>query len=821
MALELTERALRESEKLRIEPQLVLEIEGITTLFGAVQILRQIRIGDDGLLIGDDWRIGGLVAVDDQEDIISLESGSGTEINQQLDPFKGSVSSVSSVQLQLSDRRLLVSQIISPGVVLQDILGVKAHLWLGFKNTAWKEDYIKVFSGIIDEVESGSADVKINLAHPEQLKRQKIFQPVAVLLDGAHTDSDTTIALLSTENVLTRVLGPDGAYDDAIDFYVKIDDEIILYTGITGNTITGCSRGALGTSAAAHGNLAEGKTLVQIEDTVINIALKIMLSGRNGFYKEDVPVGRYLHPEPTTTVANSVFFDQINIETEYGATVGDYITITDATNGANNCSLKPILEIGITEDGSYVVVGGGVAFIEEPDSPAVAAFRSQYDTLGEGLNLTPDQVDVAEHVFWDNFQLGSSSYRFVIQDAIEGKQFLDEQVYKPVGAYSIPRKGRASMGYHTGPIARDILKVIDRTNVKDPDKIRLKRTINRDFANTVVFQFDKNELDGQYKSGSINVSQTSKNRIPVGNKTISINSEGMRRNLDGAGTALRVASRYLGRYQLAAESFERIGVLFKTGFAIEPGDLVLLDSEGLNITNTEDGTRDKRTKLFEVRNRKINLKTGDVTLALTDTDFGQTERYGVVSPSSVIVSGTTTELLIEDSYGAFFPENESRKWEDYIGLPIIVHSEDWSYSEEVTLEGIDPGNKYKLLVSALSGAPSAGYIIDIADYPTDTDPNVNDRYKAVHAFWGPAVEIVSGADDFNFDVDSGDVSKFKVGGLVRVHSLDYSSDSGEVEISDISGDTITVASSLGFTPQAGDTADSMGFADGSETYRIF
>ncbi len=827
MTLPVTARATLESQKRRIEPQLVLEIEGVATLFGAVEISRLIRIGDPGLLIGDDWKIGGLIAVDDQAQILSFDGGGGTKISQQLRPDLGAVGSVSSVQLNLIDKDLLVSQVISPGVVIDDILGAKATLWMGFKHTAFKEDYVPIISGIIDDVDSGPGNIKLNLAHPEQLKRQEIFTPVDFLFDGALDDTQTTIDIEDASKFAYPRLGPDSTYDPAIRFYVRVDDEIIRYAGISGNQLTGCTRGSLGTLAVAHplngDGVLPGKTLIQIEDQAVLIALKTMLSGQNGNYKDDLAITKYLHPDPFTTIPNSIFFDNVDLNRDYGVVEGDYITITGATNGANNCAAKQIATIVSVDGGSYCVVNG-VTFVEEPTTAALADFRSQFDTLGIGLAMTPDQVDVAEHVFWNNFQLAAFTYRFVIAASVNGKDFLDKEVYLPIGAFSLPRKGRCSMGYHVGPVIRGALKVLGRNQIKNPDKIRLRRSVNRNFYNIVLYQFDEHPITGKFLGGDIEFSVDSVNRIPVGAKALKIVSKGLRRLLDGASIAERISNRYLTRYKFGAEFFEQISVLFRDGFNLEPGDVVLFDPTGLQITNTVDGTRNKPPKVFAVMNKDLDLKTGDVTLSLTDTNFDETERYGSVSPSSLVVSGTTTSILIQDSFGSIFPGNESLKWVDYVGLPIIVHSPDWTFEETVTLLSINPGNLYELLLdpaTPLSTPPSAGYIVDIDMYPSGTDAAENGLYKAAHAFMGKTVYVASAANDTSFVVASGDELFFVVGGEVRVHNFGYTNDSGELLVTDITGTTITVSGPVGFTPTAGDYVQNLGFPDGGSTYRIF
>jgi hypothetical protein len=831
MSFEITEKTRRAISGVNVKPSLVLEIEGVDSLFGAVRVLRLIRIGDAGLEIGDDWRIGGATAIEDQEDIVSIDTGNATQISQQLQPDKGSVSSVSSIQIALVDRRQIVTQLISPGVLVDDILGRKATLWIGFQGTTYKQDFIPIFSGIIDETDAGAGQVILNIAHPEQLKRQDVFVPVDLNIAEDLDDTETSITLDAglVDNMLFPVAGPDGStLDDAIRFYIQVEDEIIRYTGHTGDVLTGCVRGELGTAAAAHtrdgdGNLA-AKTLVKLEGPAIELALKLMLSGVNGPYAEDVAITRYLHPTPFTTVDNSIFFEGIDLNRDYGVVAGDYVTITGATNGANNCTRKQILEIEVTDDGGSYAIIDDVTFVEELTTSAVISFRSQYDTLGEGLGMTPDQVDVTEHVFWNDFNLASFSLRFNQTEKISGKEFLDKEIYMPIGAYSLPRQGRCSMGYHVGSVIRGDLKVFNKDNIKDPDKIIQKRTTNRNFYNTIIYKFDLSVTSGKYGSGSITRAQDSIDRIPVGTKAFTVQSAGIRRDLGGTELAESVSGRYLARYKFAAEFYEEIGVFFKDSFNLEPGDPVLIDFTDLKVPNLADGTRNKPAKVYTVINKKIDLKTGDCKISVVDANFDLNERYGSISPSSLIVSGTTGALIIEDSFGSIFPGHESRKWEDYLGLPIRVHSPDYTFDETVILASIDPANRYRLVLDAstpLSLAPSAGYIIDIAEYPEDTDPNINALYKAVH-FYISRHTNVNAATPFDSQTSFtvADPTGINVGNLIRAHDSDFTLDSGEVRVESVVGDLITTED-LGFVPAFDTRIENLSFDDGGPAYRIF
>lgn len=813
MTLTLTDNAQSAAEKTGIQPQFVLEIEGVDTVYGAVRITKYIQVGDTGLTVGNDWVIGGLNEVADQADYISL-GGTSTKITQQLMPDKGAVSSVSSVQVELIDKNNAITELISPGVVLDDILFARANLYMGFQGTAWPEDFVKIFAGFIDEIDSGPGNVKINIAHPDQKKRQKIFQQVKTTLNGAINNSTTTIVLTDASDLQFSYIGPDGAYDAAITNCIRIDDEVISYIGYLGNTLTGVTRGAFGTTAASHSNGAEVSSFHVLEEDAMTLALKLMISGNNAAFATHAVTS-------FDGSDDSMFFSGVDLEDEYNLQTGDFVTTTGATDSQNNQQKREIETITTDDTGTTLTFVAGVDYVDELASTATAAFWSQYDTLGDGLAMKPYEVDIEEHLRWRTLQLGSFNYKFYIRDTIDGKDFIEQEIYAPCGAYSLPRKARASVGYHIGPVPSVDIKYLNEDNIKNPSKIRLKRSTSRNFYNTVVYKYEEDIISEKFTSGLIVADADSQARIPYGNAVFTVESKGMRTTLDAAQNALIAARRRLGRYKFAAETLENVGVFFGTGFNIEPGDLVIVEFDNLQISNTQDGTRTKDSKFFEVTNKSLDLRTGDVTFTLVDTDYDSSERYGLVSPSSVIVSGSTTYAIIEDSYGAEFPGDEKRKWEDYIGLPVLVHSEDFTFSEEVTLSGFDSANPYKMLfASALSGSVQAGYIVDIPMYSTATDRTTNRLYKLVHAHMAPDISITGGTSSTVFTVGAGDASKFQVGFPIRVHSADFTDFSDEVNILSVVGTTITVDSTLGFTPSSSHYASLLGFADGDYCYRV-
>ena len=180
MSTELTATAQVKADSRNQVPQLVLKIAGVDTVYGIGEVKKFIKIGDTGLEVGDEWKNGGLNAYEDQLDVINIEGSSNT-ISQQLLQDKGGTTSVPSIQISLMDDDLKITELITSGEVVEDLLGRKAEVYLGYQDTAWPQDFVRIFSGIIDDITAG-VNIVLNVAHPEQKKRVDIFQKITTEL---------------------------------------------------------------------------------------------------------------------------------------------------------------------------------------------------------------------------------------------------------------------------------------------------------------------------------------------------------------------------------------------------------------------------------------------------------------------------------------------------------------------------------------------------------------------------------------------------------------------------------------------------------------
>ena len=812
MSFTLTTTAQDKQTAAKQEPELILEIEGYENTFSMNNILKYTRVGDDGLYVDGTWLIGGSTLKPNNLAYISVD-GTTSTISQQLQQDKGGTSSVTSFQISLVDFHGEVTELISPGKVLDDVLGREAYVYLGYKDTIFPYDYVLLFNGIIDEVESGSK-IKLNVSNPEQKKRQDIFPVVETELNGSITNVQTTIPLSSAANFLLPVT-------DIFSTYVKIDDEIIRYTGISTNTLTGCTRAQFGTIAASHDDEASASQWMRLQGNAIDLALQLMLSGPDVYYKSNIAVANFGQDGDSNLVTNGIYFTDLDVETKWGLDVGDFITTTGALNGGNNFSLRSVTSITTDIAGSLVIVDGA-ALTLEVNSDAVAAFSSQYNVLPDGLGLGGHQVDVPEFLRIQNlFSSSIPIYDFYVTDTIHAKDFIDKEVLFPANLFSLPKKGKISVGVVSPPLAVSTLPSLNSSNVTKPESIKIKRSIGKYFYNTVIYKFNYDAVQTDKPlTGYILVDEDSKAQIPIGTKSITIEGRGLRNDNDTLPILNINARRLLKKYKFAAEAIT-INVFYGVGFNIDVGDVVLFGGDDLNLPDSTNGVRGFTPRLCEVIDKKMNIFQGTVSLTIIDTSYLSSGRYGIISPSSNITTGSTDSILnIVDSYGVTSPDIEKNKWLPYIGENIFIHNDDYSITYNSKLLGFDISDDYKMLIEPVATPPVSGMVVDVAKYDDGSDPVVNRVLKNVFVYTNPSIAVTSGVDDFEFVIGAGDVSKVLVGATIMLHNVDWSVTSGEVKVLEINTNNIVVDKTLGFTPTSAYTVELVGFKDAGAAYRF-
>lgn len=827
-------------------PVVIVTIAGVDDIFTSqTAIFNQPRYGDPGLYYGKPGLTYGLnrqsgsgSTIGTIRDYLILEQSS-IAINQKIEPEQGK-GSTTLITLAFIDKDSYMTKLCSPGIVIPDILGAEINVYLGYISTAWPDDYFRIFRGYVSGVTYAAGMINLQTSDPGFKKQQNIFVSTTTVLTNDINSSVTTIPVDSTDGFYTPILNVLNEYDPAIQCFIQIDDEYMTYdaSGIspTSFTVTRNENWPIPTPPSpVTPSVSEPHTagttvsnLIVIQDDTISMALKIMLSGWDGNWIDSVPCSAFNQmPDPAVgTIAGAILLP-VNTDAirDYGLSEGDLITVSGDTNNGLIGFITGFSDIfGQT---NRAIVTDGI-FTTQTSTTSTLAFRSQFDAYPAeaSLMMSPKDVDVAQHLYIkNNFLLQSYyAYQFGISDTTDGKSFIETEIYFPSGAYSCTRQGRSSIVYTKPPFGTTSVVVLDASNVLKPETISPFRSVNqRRFFNSIVYSYD---YDATQEFDTVQAFLDTNSLNTIGKLSeLPINSQGLRTSL-GAGTL--VATTGVQLLNLYKNSALQITVMVTYGAAvqIEIGDPIILNDNGtLQIANFQTGVRDLGSQVFTVIERVLDIRQGNGKLTLmSGSGFLPTDRFASIAPSSLLGAGTTsTSLVITDSFNTAHPHQEYLKWQSYLGLRIWVHSTDYSISDTGgTLLGFSPTNNYILNVSGFSIVPMAGQVLELAPYSTSTSKSDQATAKNAHAFLDPTVSVTGGSSPTVFSVGSGDISKFQVGLPIIVHDSSWTpaTTSPECLVLSASGTTVTVATSLGFTPSSGQFVDLIGFADGGQPYRF-
>lgn len=839
----------QQSKKLAI----VMVIEDVPYIFGISDTFEIIRYGTAGLFWGSPglvWgglkKVGGLNGVGGVKTFIQLDPS--MVIQQRIEPEQGR-GNVATISMTLIDYNGEVSYMIAPGNVVDEIMcGKQTTIYIGFQQTSFPQDYVVLYRGYITSLDTPPGIVRFQISDGTMKSRQPIASTPSTLTTSIIDDSQTNIPVISTAGFYQQIQGPDGSYLDRVHTYIQIDDEVMEYAfdGIVDSENFTVIRGSLGTLAAAHDINSPVTNSIQLGENApdgginfIDCALGLLLSGWNGPCEENIPlISCGADPTPVGLfyfilgIQNN---SQVDAFLTLGLSVGDYCYVTGATNVANNIT-------GIITDIQYDA--NGFASIVKLDTPfnsyehptdAVTAFRSQYDVfpIGIGAGARMRDVDVFTWAMVrDNYFL-SSIYEIAMyyNEPVFAKETIAADLCLPMGCYQISRFGRVSISVTKPPLpgGTQTLVQLDYTNVLNPDQIHVMRsTNNRTFYNQVSYEYDLNPVTGTFSSIEyfLDVNSASLfNQV----LTLPIQAKAFHTLLGNGNVASQRGSALLTRYSKVAIILD-LSVNWSVGSRIEVSDIVLIvDNGNLQIMNFATGERNLGSQLFEVIDRSYDVTNGNVKLkVLSGLDFNINSRFGLISPSTVLAMGSTsTSLRVTPSYGQTSIADELLKWSPYFGQPIVVHNTDFTTSGTGILQGLDPSDPTALLLSSPLGfTPDPGYILEIADYPTSTNQTENSQYKALYAYITPTIPVVSGSSTTVFQVSSPNAALMTVDNYVILRTDDWNTYTNEVQVTDITGTTITVSPALKnaangtpITPDNTYVVEGIGFKDGLGFYR--
>lgn len=805
MAQQLTQAALLASQALNKSPNIILQIDGIDDIFGASFISKLARYGEDAIEYGQAGLVYGGTTTDERSrDIIDL-TGSTSRIEQQLEQDKGSISSITTITIKLLDGFSDITELLKPGTNITDILGARAAVYYQFQGTSFPEDAIVLLDGIVTETPFVAGAVKLRISHPSQFMRQQLFNVPNLELTSGVNSSTTTIPVGDTSSTIPTGTG--------FRTFYKIGDEIIEFNknSNTSTSLQSVTRGSLNTVAQSHSSGDKLEAQFVLEGNCIDIALRLMLSGReNQAFTPALEATSFDEAGVDGVINNAIFFERKTLDFTYGVSTGDTVVIASKPGSPITpfISQESVEVIQENPSGTYIITSLSTSFLSGDPEDYTFTFLSNFAAYPIGLQMIPKQVDVGEMLRVRNFFAADfPDMRLHIKSAINAMDFINKEIFFPNGLYSIPRSGRVSVGRTTPPLIDFEAVNLDKDALVSPSDIVINRSINRNFYNGVTYQYDIDSIEETFLQNLAVFSATSASRINFPNKILSIEAGGFREDISGTATLIRrQADQFLDRFRFAAEEITNVKVPLGVGFNVDVGDTVIFGDPDLNLADTKAGDRAFTPRVMEVTNKSFPISGDAITLRLLDTSYSAQGRFGVISPSSKIISYSDGSLKLELSYGQNPFLGEAEKWSQQVGEKLLIHSADYSAQEIVEITGFDPSDANTVIITEPSITVQKGFFLNLAEY--DEDRTLN---KSVHVYFNPEAFVASGSTQRVFTVT--DASELFKRSVISVNSPDFSDDSLPVEIIEIDGNEITVSEDLGFVPSNGDEIRLIGFIE--------
>lgn len=898
MSVQLTATLKNLANQTTKQPQIILDIDGIPVIFGAQPILKLWSFDNGYILDTPNLLFDQPFSDPDSREYISIKNTTKNITNQNL-PDKGGTGSISTAKIELVDVNQDVTRLFKNGENVADILGRDATLYISFAGASHPEDSIAVLSGYVDSYDEIAGGYLVSVTHPENLKRQDIFQPYNAKLTSdflykqsifqnivyaqrdksaptisieyvsggldanfdriankltvdilGTTTADEIVDLLETKSEIVRrldfeVIGdgttPQTTFSatplqidttlnvdqttnlllsaDTMTSKIRIEDEICRVISKTDTTIT-VERAIDGTTAFSYEPDTTVDSIYAFSDDPITLALKLYLSDSNKTRFGNADVKNINEINGSLFVQNALFLEGQNVVQDYNIVLNDFVTLT----GSASDGTYKIIDIQNVDTGQLLIVDGTLA--TQTDVNATAQFLSQYNVYPDGLKMNNREVDINGHLFELNFNPNTfPTLNFNIDDKINGKEFIDREIYYPCSLYSVPRQSKVSVKLVKPPLTLEQTITLDESTVTNLDKVKIQRATHKFLYNEIVYKYNKDIINDKFLTGKVFINEESKNRIGAGRivKTLTIEANGFVDSNETDNIINRQVQRLFDRYKNSAQQINNVEVLYGTGIGIEIGDVLIFGSETMPIADLNTGERIFKPRLVEVLKKSLSITTGKIKLDLLETAYDLESRFGVISFSSKIGVGSTTQkLILKRSFFTGDYEVETDKYQDYAGQRIRVRNEDYTFDETVRLIGADPSNENALLIAdPLSVAPSEDFIVEQPVYD-ETDSDIDALYKDQFCFFNGELEVSASINNISFEV--ADASLLSVDYQTYIHNDDYSRDSfldGTSIIADISGNVVTLDEAISFVPQVGDKIKLVGYKDGGFPYRIF
>jgi len=391
------------------------------------------------------------------------------------------------------------------------------------------------------------------------------------------------------------------------------------------------------------------------------------------------------------------------------------------------------------ESSNVIVQGNPLTILLRILTSTGAGTNGDYDNLSEsnGLGIDDDFIDVAgiEQVRDDYFPGNSHYMRFVIDERIRAKDFIETELLKPLNLYPvITGAGKFSVRPTKPPIAA--LSSVQSFSTDSVIGIP-KWDANLDaMINEVEFSYQYSVVTGEFSTVAYYADSSSINARGPGKKVLEVKSRGLRSSISGASLNLYAADVVARR---VAAVFGRwavppVKITVKTFFSrwlSEPGDIVPLTYPLL--PDIVAGTRGLAATRLEIVDRTVDWKRGTCTFTMIDTGFAKGS-YGAISPAMTVIAGASaTQFTVSTT--------DAVKYSEYTLPEIQLRDANGRVkAASATLLTVDTSTGV-CTCDDLGLTPSAGDVVTFANYDDCT------AEQKLYSFIADATEKLGAADD--------------------------------------------------------------------------
>ena len=259
-----------------------------------------------------------------------------------------------------------------------------------------------------------------------------------------------------------------------------------------------------------------------------------------------------------------------------------------------------------------------------------AQWDSTFTTNPTLINPNP-YVDVEKVLFYRNGIFAGYLFDFTFTQAVEAKQFLEYEIFHPLGGYGIIlADGRMSPRFFVPPYSFAGLATLNERNITLLPGMKPNPIINQ-----VTFRMDNDGSD--FLTELIFLSDPSLQQFGLAGENI-IESKGMKLERGGASlasiTANRIFERYGGMNPVTGSPRGGAPTVSVTSqfmsLTIEVGDFVYFSHPLL--PNLETGTRGIHNRIMEVIDKQPNYTQGNMAYQLLDTGWVSSKALSLIAP---------------------------------------------------------------------------------------------------------------------------------------------------------------------------------------------